>query len=55
MRPVVKGPLADLLAGRLPVHLAGVQLASRWPCCEGIYVDPLLLARRILDGPAYRP
>jgi hypothetical protein len=32
-----------------------IQSAGRRPCYEGIYVDPLLLARRILDGPAYRP
>jgi hypothetical protein len=35
--------------------LAVLQLVVRRPCYGGIYVDPLLLARRVLDGPAYYP
>jgi hypothetical protein len=48
----------DLLASvcrRCRCILAEIQSAGRRPCYERIYVDSLLLARRILDCPAYRP
>jgi hypothetical protein len=46
----VRGRSMSLLA-----HFDRSTIGRSATCYGGIYVDPLLLARRVLDGPAYRP